>query len=67
MVSGVFRPQEGCLAGVDRRAPKFHWDDSAKVATITATDNTLIGVAVQVVGDGADETTGRVWLNASFG
>jgi hypothetical protein len=46
---------------------KVYWDDSAKVATITATDNTLIGVAVQAVGDGADETIGRVWLNGSFG
>jgi predicted RecA/RadA family phage recombinase len=45
---------------------KVYWDDTAKVATTTATDNTLIGVAVQAVGDGADETVGRVRLNGAF-
>ena len=34
--------------------------------TKTATDNTLIGVALSAVGSGADETTGRVRLNGSF-
>jgi predicted RecA/RadA family phage recombinase len=45
---------------------KVYWDNTAKVATTTATDNTLIGVAVQSVGDGAGETIGRVRLNGAF-
>ena len=45
---------------------KVYWDNTNKRATKTATDNTLIGVALSVVGSGADETTGRVRLNGSF-
>ena len=45
---------------------KVHWDDTNKVATKTATGNTLIGVAVAAVGGTAAETTGRVRLNGSF-
>ena len=45
---------------------KVYWDNTNKRATKTATDNTLIGVALGVVGSGADETTGRVRLNGSF-
>lgn len=41
---------------------KVYWDDTNKVCTTTATDNTLIGVAVAAVGSGAGETTGRVKL-----
>ena len=45
---------------------KVYWDNTNKRTTKTATDNTLIGVALGVVGSGADETTGRVRLNGSF-
>lgn len=45
---------------------KIYWDNTNKRATKTATDNTLIGVALGAVGSGADETTGRVRLNGSF-
>jgi predicted RecA/RadA family phage recombinase len=45
---------------------KVYWDDTNKQATKTATDNTLIGVAIEAVGNGAGETAGRVRLNASF-
>jgi predicted RecA/RadA family phage recombinase len=45
---------------------KIYWDNTAKQATKTATDNTLIGVAIEAVGNGAGETVGRVRLNASF-
>ncbi|MBX9926635.1 MAG: DUF2190 family protein [Hyphomicrobiaceae bacterium] len=45
---------------------KIYWDNTAKQATKTATDNTLIGVATEAVGNGAGETIGRVRLNASF-
>ena len=45
---------------------KIYWDNTNKRTTKTATDNTLIGVALGVVGSGADETTGRVRLNGSF-
>jgi predicted RecA/RadA family phage recombinase len=38
---------------------KVYWDN-------TATSNTLIGVAVDAVGNGAGETIGRVRLSASF-
>lgn len=42
---------------------KVYWDNTAKVATKTATSNTLIGVAVAAVGSTASETIGRVRLN----
>lgn len=45
---------------------KVYWDNTNKRVTKIATDNTLIGVALGVVGSGADETTGRVRLNGSF-
>ena len=45
---------------------KIYWDNTAKQATKTATDNTLVGAAVEAVGNGAGETIGRVRLNASF-
>ena len=44
---------------------KIYWDNTAKEATKTATSNTLIGVAIEAVGNGASETVGRVRLNAS--
>jgi phage terminase large subunit GpA-like protein len=45
---------------------KVYWDNTNKRVTKIATDNTLIGVALGMVGSGADETTGRVRLNGSF-
>ncbi|WYK04467.1 DUF2190 family protein [Cereibacter sphaeroides f. sp. denitrificans] len=41
----------------------IYWDDTNKVATTTASGNTLIGKAVVAVGSGAGETIGRVRLN----
>ena len=45
---------------------KVYWDNTAKEVTKTSTGNTLVGVAVESVGNGASETVGRVRLNASF-
>ena len=45
---------------------KVYWDNTAKRVTNVASGNTLIGAAVLSVGAGADETVGRVRLNASF-
>jgi predicted RecA/RadA family phage recombinase len=45
---------------------KVYWDNIAKRVTNVASGNTLIGVAVLAVGGGAEETVGRVRLNASF-
>ena len=41
-----------------------YWDDTAKRATETATDNTKIGVAVAAAGTGA--ATVKVRLNGAF-
>lgn len=45
---------------------KIYWDDTNKVATTTATSNTLIGVALLPVAGGASHTIGRVRLNGTF-
>ena len=45
---------------------KVYWDDTNKVATKTATGNTLIGVVVEAVAGGAGDTIGKVRLNGSF-
>lgn len=45
---------------------KIYWDDTNKVATTTATSNTLIGVALLPVAGGASDTIGRVRLNGTF-
>ena len=45
---------------------KVYWDNTNKEATKTATANTLIGVATEVVAGGAGDVIGRVRLNASF-
>ena len=45
---------------------KVYWDDTNKRCTTVATDNTLIGVAVEAVASGAGDTIGRVRLNAAF-
>ena len=44
---------------------KVYWDNTAMETTKTATSNTLIGAAIDAVGNGAGETVGRVRLNAS--
>jgi predicted RecA/RadA family phage recombinase len=44
----------------------IYWDDTNRRTTTVATGNILIGVAVAAVGAGADETIGRVRLNAAF-
>lgn len=41
---------------------KVYWDNTNKRCTTVATDNTLIGVATEAVGNGAGDTTGRVRL-----
>jgi predicted RecA/RadA family phage recombinase len=45
---------------------KVYWDNTNRRTTSVATDNVLIGAAVLPAGGGADETIGRVRLNASF-
>ena len=45
---------------------KIYWDDTNKRCTTVATDNTLIGVAIEAVAGGAGDTIGRVRLNGSF-
>ena len=45
---------------------KIYWDNTAKEATKTLTGNTLIGAALEAVGNGATETIGRVRLNGSY-
>ena len=44
---------------------KVYWDNVAKEATKTSTNNTLLGAAIEPVGNSASETTGRVRLNGS--
>ena len=44
---------------------RIYWDNTAKHATTVATDTLLIGVALRVVGNGADDTVGRVRLNGA--
>ena len=45
---------------------RVFWDDTNKRCTSVATDNTLIGVAVEAVAGGVGDTIGRVRLNGSF-
>jgi predicted RecA/RadA family phage recombinase len=40
-----------------------YWDDSAKKFTTTSGGNTLAGIAVEAVGSGSGETTGKVLIN----
>lgn len=42
---------------------KVYWDDTNKNFTTTASENTAAGIAVEAVGSGAGETTGKVLLN----
>lgn len=41
---------------------KVYWDATNKVFTTTSSGNTLAGVAVEAVGSGVGETTGKVFL-----
>lgn len=43
-----------------------YWDAGNARATTVAASNLLIGVAVEAVGSGSGETTGRIRLNAAF-
>ncbi|MFC3088125.1 DUF2190 family protein [Tabrizicola soli] len=45
---------------------KVYWDNTNKRCTTVATDNTLIGVAVEAVAGGAGDLGGRVRLNGAF-
>ena len=45
---------------------KVYWDNTNKRCTTVATDNTLIGVAIEAVASGAGDTIGRVRLNGAF-
>ncbi len=45
---------------------KVYWDDTNQRCPTVATDNPLIGVAVEAVASGAGDTIGRVRLNATF-
>ncbi len=45
---------------------RIYWDNTNRQTTKVATDNTLIGIAMSDVGNGADEVAGRVRLNGSF-
>ena len=45
---------------------KIYWDNPAKEATKTLPGKTLIGAALEAVGNGATETIGRVRLNGSY-
>lgn len=42
-----------------------YWDNTNKRCTTVASTNTLIGVALAAVGNGAGETIGRVRLNGA--
>lgn len=65
-LTGVFDlPKTGSQAWTVGVA--IYWDDTEKECTTVSTDNTLIGLAVQAVGSGADETTGRVRLCPGIG
>ncbi|SDR39924.1 DUF2190 family protein [Pseudovibrio sp. Tun.PSC04-5.I4] len=44
-----------------------YWDNTAKHCTNVATNNTLIGAAIEAVGGGATDILGKVRLNGSFG
>ena len=44
---------------------KIYWDNATRETTKTATNNTLIGTAIDIVGNTASETIGRVRLNGS--
>ena len=45
---------------------RVYWDNTNKRCTKVATDNTLVGVAVEAVASGAGDTIGRIRLNAAF-
>jgi len=45
---------------------RVYWDNTAKACTTTASGNTLIGAATEVVAGGAGDVVGRVRLNGAF-
>jgi predicted RecA/RadA family phage recombinase len=40
-----------------------YWDDTAKDFTTTSSGNTAAGIAVEAVGSGSGETSGKILLN----
>lgn len=44
---------------------RVYWDDTNKRCTTSSSGNTLIGVAIQAVGNGASETRGLVRLDGA--
>jgi predicted RecA/RadA family phage recombinase len=44
---------------------RIYWDDTNRQTTKTATSNTLIGVAIEAVANGAGDLVGRVRLNGT--
>lgn len=64
MVEGVFElPKAGSQAWTV--GARVYWDNGNSRCTTAASGNTLIGVAYDAVGSGADETSGRVRLNGA--
>lgn len=45
---------------------KVYFDATNKVITSTATGNTMVGAAAEVVGNSADETAGKVLLTGQL-
>ena len=45
---------------------RVYWDNATRLATTVVGLNTLIGVAIEPVTGGGNDTTGRVRLNGSF-
>lgn len=45
----------------------IYWDNANSRCTNVDEDTVLIGVAIEAVGSGANETLGKVRLNGSFG
>jgi predicted RecA/RadA family phage recombinase len=59
---GVFSvPKIGSQAWTE--GARVYWDSGAEEFTTTAPGNHLSGVAVEAVGSGVDETTGKVYLD----
>jgi predicted RecA/RadA family phage recombinase len=44
---------------------KVYWDNTAKLITSVATSNTFVGHAIEAVGGGAGDTTGKVRLTGT--
>ena len=64
VVKGVFTlPKVGTQAWTV--GAKVYWDAANNRCTTVVTANTLIGAAVEAVGGGAGDTTGKVRLNGT--